>query len=334
MAYFSATGRNGFSYDGRTTGQLLAGLSSWSPTVRKRSAQTLGQREGDFVAQLLKLLGGADRYGRYGACEALGCLGQRADTTAPQLRVLLKDPDPWMESLACNAIARLGPAARKAAASDLLALATRKNAADPRGMSQRAVANALFEPYPGSGGPRGILADSLSEVDRRLLYPAIQSVLENDDGAARLTLARYYGVHVRHRLTPGGVTKLKAEGEPIGCRWWCDAYELRQTDRRVLAAYAGGPLDGLAAVVECPIGKGRVILLGTQPDDAWLRKLIGRLAPGAKSDPGVMVTERVTADGKPAGAIIVNTRRDAASYRTDSEANILAGYAVEFVNGR
>jgi hypothetical protein len=111
---------------------------------------------------------------------------------APQLRALLKDPDPWMESLACNAIARLGPEARKAAANDLLALAARKNAADPRGMSQRAVANALFEPYPGSGGPQGILAGSLSDIDRRLLYPAIESVLENDDGAARLTLARYY----------------------------------------------------------------------------------------------------------------------------------------------
>ena len=191
--YFSATGKNGFSYDGRTTGQLLAGLSSWSPTVRKRSAQTLGQREGDFVPPLLKLLDGAARYARYGACEALGCLGQRADAAAPQLRALLKDPDPWMESLACNAIARLGPEARKAAANDLLALAARKNAADPRRMSQRSVANALFEPYPGSGGPQGILAGSLSGVDRQLLYPAIQSVLENDDGAARLTLAQYYG---------------------------------------------------------------------------------------------------------------------------------------------
>jgi hypothetical protein len=190
--YFSATGKNGFAYDGRTTEHLLAGLSSWSPTVRKRSAQTLGQREGDFVPQLLKLLAGSDRTARYGACEALGCLGQRADVAAPQLRALLKDPDPWMESLACNAIARLGPEARKAAANDLLALAARKNAADPRGMSQRAVANALFEPYPGSGGPQGILAGSLSDIDRRLLYPAIESVLENDDGAARLTLARYY----------------------------------------------------------------------------------------------------------------------------------------------
>ncbi|MCF7675778.1 MAG: DUF6288 domain-containing protein, partial [Akkermansiaceae bacterium] len=190
--YFSATGKNGLAYEGRTTEQVLAGLSSWSPAVRKRSARTLGQREGDFVPQLLQMLGGSGRYARYGACEALGCLGPPADAAAPQLRALLKDPDSWMQSLACNAIRSLGPEARKAAANDLLALAARKNAADPRRMSQRAVANALFEPYPGSGGPQGILAGSLSGVDRQLLYPAIQSVLENDDGAARLTLARYY----------------------------------------------------------------------------------------------------------------------------------------------
>ena len=190
--YFSASGKNGVTYDGRSTGQLLAGLSSWSPAVRKRCAQTLGQREGDFVPQLLKLLAGGERYGRYGACEALGCLGKRADVAAPQLRALLKDADPWMESLACNAIRCLGAEARKAAVSELLALAARRNAADPRRMGQRAVANALFEPYPGSGGPQGILASSLPDADRQLLYPAIREVLENDDGAARLTLAHYY----------------------------------------------------------------------------------------------------------------------------------------------
>jgi beta-galactosidase GanA len=142
---------------------------------------------------------------------------------------------------------------------------------------------------------------------------------------------QWLGIHVRHRLTPGGVTKLRAEGETVGCRLWCDAYELRKPDRRVLAAYAGGPLDGFAAVVECSIGKGRVILLGTQPDDTWLKKLIGRLTPRAKSDPGIVFAERVAVDGKPAGAIIVNTTRDPAIYRRDTEEKTLKGYAVEFV---
>jgi len=187
---FPVIGRNG--YDARTTDELLAGLSSWSPAMRYRSAQALGRRKDDSVPVLLKLLAGSSRYGRYGACQALGCLGSRADVAAPQLRGLLKDPDSWLQSLACNAIAHLSPEARKASVNDLLVLAARKNPGDPRGMTQRADANALFEPYPGSDEPESILADSLSGVDRQLLYPAIQSVLENDDGAARLTLGHIY----------------------------------------------------------------------------------------------------------------------------------------------
>lgn len=156
----------------------------------------------------------------------------------------------------------------------------------------------------------------------------------NRDGCYGADFEKWLGIHVRHRLTPGGVTKLKATGETVSCRLWCDAYELRQPDRHVLASYTGGPLDGFAAVVECPIGKGRVILLGTQPDDAWLKKLVKSLAPraGLEADPGVVVAERVTADNKPAGVIIVNTRAAPATYRNAaSETKTLAGYAVELL---
>jgi hypothetical protein len=61
-------------------------------------------------------------------------------------------------------------------------------------MAQRAACIALFSPYPGSRTPRSsILAESLEGVDRELLYPAIRSVLENDDSAARGSLQRIYG---------------------------------------------------------------------------------------------------------------------------------------------
>jgi hypothetical protein len=172
----------------------MAGLASWSPAVRKRSAEALGRREGDFVPTLLKLLGGSARDARYGACEALGRLGPRADAAAPKLRVLLKNPDPWLQSLAARALAELGPEARKASVSDLLAMTVRANPADPRRMAQRAACTALFSPYPGSRTPRSsILAESLEGVDRELLYPAIQSVLQNQDGAARGSLQPIYG---------------------------------------------------------------------------------------------------------------------------------------------
>jgi hypothetical protein len=186
--FYPVSDKNG--YDQRTTDELLAGLSSWSPAVRKRSAQALGRRESDFVPALLKLLAGSDRNACYGACEALGCMGPRADGVAPHLRTLLKDPDPWMQSLACNAIACLGPEARKASVNDLMALAARRNPDDPRGMAHRAVAGALFDPNPDLRQP-GILHHSLKGVDRRLLYPAMSRLLQNDDGLARYGLVPY-----------------------------------------------------------------------------------------------------------------------------------------------
>jgi hypothetical protein len=194
-----AAGRDYFSskagYQQRSAGELISGLSSWSPAVRKRSARGLSQQEGDFVPTLLKMLAGSERDARYGACEALGLLGPRADAAAPKLRALLKDRDPWLQSLACEALAGLGPEARKASVSDLLAMAARHNPADPRGMAHRAVCKALFSPYPGTEGisPKSILAESLDGVDRELLYPAIQSVLENDDSVARRSVQRLYG---------------------------------------------------------------------------------------------------------------------------------------------
>ncbi|MBN8456619.1 MAG: HEAT repeat domain-containing protein [Verrucomicrobia bacterium] len=180
------------AYDRRTTEQLLAGLSSWSPAVRTRSAKALGRREGDFVPALTTLLAGPDRNARYGACEALGSLGPRADAAAPQLRAALKDSDPWLQSMACMAIPPLGPEARKASVSDLLRMTLNPNPADPRRMVQRAASMALFSPYPGSGGPKSILAESLEGVDRQLLYPAVKSLLQNEDSVVRGSVDRVF----------------------------------------------------------------------------------------------------------------------------------------------
>ena len=52
------------------------------------------------------------------------------------------------------------------------------------------VAAALFDPNPDLRQP-GILQHSLEGVDRRLLYPATESLLQNDDGLARFGLVPY-----------------------------------------------------------------------------------------------------------------------------------------------
>ncbi len=191
------------AYDGRTTEQLVAGLSSWSPAVRMRSAQSLAKRQGDFVPELLKMLAGSNRYARYGACETLALLGPRGDATAPQLRALLKDPDPWTQNQASLALAALGPEARKASVPDLLMMAVTPNPADPRRVAQRAAGIALFSPPPGASVPKSILAGSLEGVDRRLLIPAIESLLKNEDGAARGGVSAIYS-----KLTDSDVAAL------------------------------------------------------------------------------------------------------------------------------
>jgi hypothetical protein len=188
---YPVNGRNG--YGDRSTEELLVGLASWSPPTRKRSAEALALRDGDFVPGLLKLLSGSDRYARYGACEALGCLGPRADAAAPQLRALLTDKDPWLQSLACQAIRFLGPEERKASVNDLLRLAATPNPADPRQTVQRAVGLALFCGYPGVDGPT-FLNGSVEGVDRKLLYPAVRAMVENDDSEARGGPGVIYGM--------------------------------------------------------------------------------------------------------------------------------------------
>jgi hypothetical protein len=190
VASVIAAGRDAYPVNGRdghadrTTEELLAGLVSWSPVVRNRSAKALAARQDDCLPAVLALLDGSDRLTRYGACEGLACLGPRADPAAPRLRALLADPDPWMQSLASNAIRFLGPAERQASVNDLLRMAATPNPADPRRTNHLAAGLSLFCGYPGVGGPT-LLAGSIEGVDRTLLYPAIRSLLDNDDSVAR-----------------------------------------------------------------------------------------------------------------------------------------------------
>lgn len=179
-------------YEQRSTEELLAGLGSWSPFVRKRSAAALGKREGDLARELVKRLAGSDLYTRYGLIEALGALGPRADAAAPQLRAVLRNRDPWLQWLAAEAITRLGPAERKASVGDLLAVTVATNPADPRHHAALGASLALFRAYPGVRAPRSILEDSLEGIDRALLYPALQTLLRHQDSIARGTAARSF----------------------------------------------------------------------------------------------------------------------------------------------
>lgn len=185
--YLSNTHRHGDRYEGRSREQLLAGLASWSPAARRRSAKTLATMDGDWTPLLVETIAGSDRDARYGAIEAVGFLGPRADAAGPVLRTLLEDDDPWIQSPAGKSLASLGPDERKASVGALLKMSTRPNPRDPRRMAQRAASGALFS------RSSGIVSQSLDGVDRTLLYPAIQSILQNEDARARGPVGDEYG---------------------------------------------------------------------------------------------------------------------------------------------
>jgi hypothetical protein len=91
------------------------------------------------------------------------------------------------------ALPNLSAEVRRSCVSDLLRMTVTPNPADPRHMAQRAAAIAIFSPYPGKKEPKSILAESLEGVDRKLLYPAVQSLLENDDSVVRGSVRKIYG---------------------------------------------------------------------------------------------------------------------------------------------
>jgi beta-galactosidase GanA len=79
-----------------------------------------------------------------------------------------------------------------------------------------------------------------------------------------------------------GVYHLPGKPEDFALRWtdgtdskgslWYDSFE--PAGASALATYAGGPLDGLAAVTHRRLGKGQIILLGTLPPAQDLQRLL------------------------------------------------------------
>jgi hypothetical protein len=121
----------------------------------------------------------------------------------------------------------------------------------------------------------------------------------------------------------------------VKCSYWCDAYELRN-DHKIIARYTGGALDEMPAIVECKIGKGRVIVMGTKPDDSWLFNFIKKIMnmESYTSAAGVFVIERVDMENKPAGIIAVNTNQWKAKYAYNGKTHLLESYGVDIFSSQ
>jgi len=174
------------AYAERNDAQLFAGLRSWSPVVRDRSAKELARREGDSISKLIAMLDATELHTRLGACQALTMLKSRAAPAVPTLRKTLKSEDLWLRINAAEALASIGEAAMPTLPDLLTMLAKRDVKGDPRGMQQRYLCFALFNQRGG------MLARSLDGVDRQMLFAAVKAGLRNEDGRARGSIGSVY----------------------------------------------------------------------------------------------------------------------------------------------
>jgi len=192
--YFSTRSRlsgrdmDRYRYEHRSNETLLTGLSSWSPAVRKRSAQELGRREGDFLPTLLELLESSDQNARYGAVEALGNLDPKMSviTRVSILTEQLAADDLWQRILAADALATMGEPAKIAVPAMLERYSKWNPEKDPRGMEQRYLSFALFNRR------NGLIGRSLEGINRELLLQAVRIGLQNEDGRARGSFTSVY----------------------------------------------------------------------------------------------------------------------------------------------
>jgi HEAT repeat protein len=180
------------AYDKRSTAQLMAGLSSWSPLERDRSAEELGKRQDDILPQLLDLTKSKNPNARLGAVAAIGHLKKRAVPALDTLAALLNDDDRWLRVQTSNALRNIGSDAKPITAQ-MLKAATVKDETDQMQFAAGALAYALF--YPGgSYGPVGLLGKSIADVPKEQIYPAIRAIAANPDSAARGCLRSTYSL--------------------------------------------------------------------------------------------------------------------------------------------
>jgi hypothetical protein len=198
-------------YDKLSTKQLLKRLSSWSPTVRERSAMALGRRKDQVVPALIRLLGARDLYSQYGACQAIRLQRARAEPAIAALRKTIDADDLWLRVLAAEALGGIGKPARVASV-DLLTKFTRRDLkSDPRNMEQRYLTFVLF-------GGRGLLGRSLDGIDRDLLFKAVRAGLLNEDGRARGNIRSVYKNLTYEEIKPllGAINQAIIEPAPSG----------------------------------------------------------------------------------------------------------------------
>lgn len=187
---------------GRSNDDLISDTGSWSPKIRRNAAIQLGvNKTGVTTTQRNSLHSIANNPAlpaqvRAGACDALGRIAN--STSASVLANLLTDTSNYVRYAAAEALRYLPNADRQAQLTKILTAAATTarplmpfDEEDPLHFDHGRLAMLLF--YSGNAyGPKGILYNNITGVDRNLLYPAIRAVAANPVGQARSTLSSIY----------------------------------------------------------------------------------------------------------------------------------------------
>jgi hypothetical protein len=173
------TDRHENKYDHLSERELLEKLKSWSPVVRYCAALSLAKKETVNIDSLITMLQAEDRYAKQGACGALRELKRRGKPAVEPLIIALASDDPLVVIHAATALGAIGD---KRAVEPLLKMAAGEIKNDPRGIVRRFVIRALCLKSGAFSKTNGLLVDSLDGVDRSLLYPAVERMLQCPSG--------------------------------------------------------------------------------------------------------------------------------------------------------
>lgn len=144
------------------------------------------------------------------------------------------------------------------------------------------------------------------------------------------SLEAWAGVRGRYEI-PGNTRPFRfrwRDGRETQGALWYDSFDLR--GGRALATYTEGPMKGLAAVVERRVGRGRIVLLGTQLPAEDYRALLLVLGAGAGVTPAAEASANllvVPRDGKAGrGRVAVETANQPGTLRLEQPAlDLLTG---------
>ena len=187
----------------RTVNELVADLGMWSPKVQRLAATEFSTRtvNAATIAEITALANDPLGSSRVGACLALGRINDSASAAAraATLAALLTDPNKHVRYMAAEAMRYLPTTAKTGELNTIMSAAATTGSPllpydeeDPLHFAHGRIATLLF--YSGNAyGPKGIIYNNLTGVNRSLLYPAIRAVAANPIGFSRSTLATTYG---------------------------------------------------------------------------------------------------------------------------------------------